>query len=425
MDTFKSRIEQLEAELREHSLREARLLSVIEKINSGLSLDEVLEHVFSSFHGLIPFDRIGVALIDEKAGTVHAHWAKSRGIELKMSRGYSAPLAGSSLQQVLETGEPRVLNDLEEYLREHPASHSTRLIVEEGLRSSLTCPLFAMDRPVGFIFFSSSRKNAYSCNHTEIFQQLSGTLSGAIERGRLYQELYEAKLLRERLSRIISHELKNALWVIQTGVAVLKRFAEGLLPAKRAQVLSSMSNGCETMNRLIDDLVEFDLACAGRLTISPKSVDLRELLDQAAHSGQLLAKRKNIELKVDVPGSLPKVELDPLRIGQVLSNLLSNAAKFSTPGSFVCLSAEPDGSTVRIAVSDNGPGIPAAEVPKLFQEFGKTSIRPTGGERSTGLGLLVSRHLVEAHHGTIGVETAPGRGTKVTVVLPLRQAEAG
>jgi hypothetical protein len=139
--------------------REIReLVRIAEQVNAGLLLDDVLSHVYDSFRSVIPYDRIGCALLSDDDSTLTARWARSEASELRIAGGYSAPMRGSSLQRIIETGQPRILNDLQVYLSDHPDSDSTRQIVAEGMRSSLTCPLIAAGKPVGFIFFSSLAK---------------------------------------------------------------------------------------------------------------------------------------------------------------------------------------------------------------------------------------------------------------------------
>jgi signal transduction histidine kinase len=116
---------------------------------------------------------------------------------------------------------------------------------------------------------------------------------------------------------------------------------------------------------------------------------------------------------------LPTVEADPRKIEQVMENLLSNAIKFSPPGTTVTMTLIPMGAQVRIEVRDQGPGIPEAEQGKLFQPFQRTSVKPTGGEESSGLGLAIARRIVEAHGGRIGVESVVGSGSTFFVNLPL------
>ena len=183
----------LEARLKEIDT----LNKVTAKINAGLFLDEILNFVFDSFWPIIPYDRIGFALLEQEGTVICSHWARSDAPAMKITKGYSAPLQGSSLQRILETGQPRILNDLRQYLMDHPGSESTRLIVEEGMRSSLTCPLIALGKPIGFMFFSSMEPGSFKNAHVDIFLQIAGELSMMVEKARLYEEVHQ---LRSKLS---------------------------------------------------------------------------------------------------------------------------------------------------------------------------------------------------------------------------------
>ncbi len=180
-----------------------RLMGLVAKINEGFGLDEVLDHLFECFDDLIPFDRIGCALIEDGGRSARSVWNRSRAEEMKLSAGYSASLQGSSLQKILDSGRPRILNDLKAYLREHPDSQSTRTIVAEGVLSSLTCPLVASRRPIGFLFFSSTKPNAYATAHSSIYLAIAQQLSLIIEKARIYQDLLSAKRDLERRNRFI------------------------------------------------------------------------------------------------------------------------------------------------------------------------------------------------------------------------------
>ena len=111
--------------------------------------------------------------------------------------------------------------------------------------------------------------------------------------------------------------------------------------------------------------------------------------------------------------------IDGPKIEQVLDNLLTNAAKFSNPGTRVKVTVRREDGTIRIAVADQGLGIPAPELAKLFEPFSRTSVKSTSGEKSTGLGLLIARRIVESHKGKISVQSEVGKGSTFTVVLPI------
>ncbi len=127
-----------------------------------------------------------------------------------LQRGYAAPLEGSSLQTIIEHGQPRVINDLVEYLREKPGSRSTRLITAEGIRSSLTCPSHRQQRPRRFMYFSSIHPNTYTNVHVETFQKIASQLSVIVEKGRLVSELAEQKTAIER-----QHEELRRFYALQ------------------------------------------------------------------------------------------------------------------------------------------------------------------------------------------------------------------
>ncbi|WP_442505313.1 GAF domain-containing protein [Novipirellula sp. SH528] len=139
------------------------------RIVNGATLDETLNFVFESFSGLIPYDRIGFAEIDELAEYATARWLRSNE-STHLRLGYSAALASSSLSVVLKLRQPRILNNLNEYLERRPNSRSTRLMIREGMQSSLTCPVIANEQPHGFLFFSSKAIDSYTKTHIKLSQ---------------------------------------------------------------------------------------------------------------------------------------------------------------------------------------------------------------------------------------------------------------
>ncbi|MEN8165049.1 MAG: diguanylate cyclase, partial [Acidobacteriota bacterium] len=180
-----------------------RLAKLTERINSGFLLEEVLQHIFDACRPAIPYHRIGFAALTRDGKSVRARWVCSDSETMEIDRGYEAPLEGSSLARILETGNPRILDDLEAYLRDHPDSESTRRIVAEGMRSSLTCPLVAMGKPMGFLFFSSRRRAAFTDDHVKFFLQIGAHLSLAIEKSRLYSDLLNTRERLEEANRAL------------------------------------------------------------------------------------------------------------------------------------------------------------------------------------------------------------------------------
>lgn len=395
------------------------LAEVTEKINSGYLLDEVLEQVYQSFRPFLPYDRIGFSLIDPERGEARARWARSEAAAMHLTTGFSAPLKGSSLEAVLATKQPRIINDLELYLREHPSSKSTRLIVAEGMRSNLTCPLLVMGKPVGFMFFSSMRPAAYRDAHVAMFQEIAGQLSLIVEKSRLYQRLLELDRLKNRFLGMAAHDLRGPIGRVLLAAETLLDGIHGPLTAGQAEVLREMAAGAEGMRILVDDLLDVSAIEAGLVTLRPRPVDPASLLRQCLKGQRLAAQKRGISLEEALSPALPaSLSLDPDRLRQVLDNLLGNALKFSPTGTRVILSASADQEAVTVSVTDQGPGLSASEIDGLFQPFGRGTVKPAGGEKSTGLGLAIAKRLVEAQGGRLWAESIPGEGSTFRFTLP-------
>jgi diguanylate cyclase (GGDEF)-like protein len=214
---------------------QAHLLEITERVNQGFFISEVMEHVYETFRPVIPYDRIGFALLEKDGKVVRAHWARADSSAILLKNGYAQRLNGSSLNQIILTGEPRVINDLEAYHAAHPDSHSTKLVLDEGIRSSLTCPLVALGKPIGFLFFSSKEKDTYRNVHQDLFRRIASQLSVIVEKSRLYEDLCQlnAELLETRraLQHQATHDGLTGLWNRR---AIQELLDKELARAKRA-----------------------------------------------------------------------------------------------------------------------------------------------------------------------------------------------
>lgn len=205
----------------------ARLLEIAERVNHGVFIGEVMDHVYDTFRTIMPYDRIGLALLENDGNVLRSHWARTDLPDVKIANGYARGIENSSLQQILLDGKPRVLNDLEAYCKENPGSESSRLAFSEGIRSSLTCPLVAMGKPVGFLFFSSSKPHTYANVHQDLFLQIASQLSVILEKSRLYEDLYqlnaELREARSALEHQATHDALTGLWNRATILEILDK----------------------------------------------------------------------------------------------------------------------------------------------------------------------------------------------------------
>jgi signal transduction histidine kinase len=408
-----------------------KIEKITAQINAGVLLDDILEIVYRDFRELIPYNRIGLSLIEDDGQVVRARWAKTDQLNMTITAGYSSPLAGSSLENIIRTGQPRILNDLEEYLYLHPQSASTRAILNEGIRSSLTCPLIANGVPIGFIFFSSASTNTYSETHIAMFKHVAEQLSIIVEKGRLVSEIAAQKVaieqqndelrhlseLKDNFLGMAAHDLRTPITVIQLAVGLMLDTGTPLSDEERTPFLRDIKRQSDHMLALLNDLLDVTEIEAGHLSLTRQPIDLADFLQDAAAWHRKLAAPKGTQIILEniPPGS---AQADALRLRQVVDNLISNAVKYSPPGSQVRLRAERTSTGWRIHVRDQGPGITPQDRQRLFQDFARLSAKPTGGEKSTGLGLAITRRVVETHGGQIGVDSEPGQGADFWFTLP-------
>ncbi len=405
---------------------QTQLLLVMNEINkkllTGAKYQKVLDLVFDSLDLVIPYDRIGVALV-EGAGDdaqLSMKWVRSKVAVTHLDVSYSAPIHGSSLQKILETGEPRIINDLIEYSSKFPDSRSTKLVINDGIRSSLTCPLRSGDQQIGIVFFSSCKANTYRDQHIQIFREVADELSIIVDHGRLRHNFDVAKEQTRNLNMIL-HDLKSPLSTIQ-GFAELslgEPWFQNLDPDGK-EVFQVFLRNSKYMFELLNELSELGSLDRQAETIELEDVRLDEFCKEMDNFGKVLAEPKQIEFKSEpISNVLPTVRFDRHKVRRVLDNLFSNAVKYSPRGSTITFSVSCLDERVTFSVADKGLGIPVSEIPKLFREFGKTSVRPTEGETSTGLGLAIAKKIVEQHKGAISVVSIAGNGSTFTFWIPL------
>ena len=236
------------------------------------------------------------------------------------------------------------------------------------------------------------------------------------------KSLEDSMLQRRMMVADVAHELRTPRTAMQGTLEAIK---DGVLPMDDEQVNALYS---ETMllNRLVGDLKLLSLADAGQLTLDKASTDVAYLIHQVVDRARTQAEQKNVQLETHIQPDLPEVELDPDRITQVMNNLIGNALRYTNPGGVITVSAAlVGGRSLRVSVSDTGIGIPADQLPFIFDRFyrvDKSRTRVSGG---SGLGLAIVKHLIEMHGGTIKAESPLGSdptgrlyGTSISFVIP-------
>jgi signal transduction histidine kinase len=293
---------------------------------------------------------------------------------------------------------------------------------EAGLRKLLTVPLVARGEALGAITFLTRRRRLEAAD-VALGEDLARLVVAAIDTARLYGRAQEALQERDDFLSIASHELKTPLTSLLLQSEALRnsaRRSDADAVARKAEVIR---RNVDRLSRLVSSLLDLSRIAAGRLEIELEDVELGALVREVATRFEEQAERAGCALVVDTPPEAVIGRWDGLRVDEVLTNLLSNAIKYG-PGRPVELRVHRDGDVARVSVRDHGIGISEADQRRIFERFERAvSKRNYGG---FGLGLWISRQIVQSLGGDVRVESAPGKGSTFTVELPgaLRAGEA-
>ena len=312
-----------------------------------------------------------------------------------------ARMVGSSREEMI--GKP-----LSEVLGENAYGHVRpqvlRALAGEEVRFERTAetPRGPVDLSVHYV----PRRNSYG--EVEGFYALATDIT----------ELKRFDRMKSEFVSTVSHELRTPLTSIRGSLGVLAGGVAGPLPEKARSFIDIALNNCERLIRLINDILDIEKIESGKISFVLRPLELMDLIEQTVKANEGFAAQQEIRLRVvaALPGA--KVHADGDRLAQVLTNLVSNACKFSPPGSTVDVAVTRDDGRLRVAVADHGPGIPEEFLERIFQRFSQADASDARQKGGTGLGLSISKAIVERLGGEIGFTTEPGKGATFYFFLP-------
>lgn len=232
--------------------------------------------------------------------------------------------------------------------------------------------------------------------------------------------LHQAIKARDDMMGIVSHDLRNpANAVKMLARSILEGPDSAQVPDNVLERVVVMGQAAQQMDALIQDLLDVTRLEAGRLVVAPREVEIGALLDRSIEALRPLAEAGGVSLDRRLPQELPTLQVDADRVMQLFSNLIANAIKFTPAGGHVALTARIAGTSMEFSVTDDGEGIPAAQLPYVFDRFFQVTHGGRAARHGAGLGLPIARGIVEAHGGQISIESTVGAGTCVSFFLPL------
>ncbi len=405
------------AETRRAAQRMALLTQISEKITTADSLDEIYELAANEATQLFPSDRVTLSLLDDSG-------EKAQVIALGGDRGsvpvgVPQPIAGSLTEKAVQSRKAVVIHD--------PNPDPKR-----SINSSMIVPLISGTNVLGTINIGSKRLNLYDAQDETLTFQMASLLSAAIENQSLYAEqeatvkrLRELDELKSSFLANMSHELRTPLNSVIGFTDVMLEGLDGPLTDDMETDLKIIqSNGHHLLN-LINEILDMAKIEAGRMELDLQQVNLHDMLNDVVAIASPLAREKELGLSLNTMGDRDEFEVegDNKRIKQVLLNLTSNAIKFTANGQ-VNLEIERFDDIVQIRVQDTGAGIPPDHLERIFEAFRQADNSATRKAGGTGLGLPISRRLVELHGGRLWVESVVDVGSTFFIELPVEVKRA-
>ena len=398
----------------------AALQAVTEEALAHLDLHELLEALLDRIAAALAVDTVAVLLLDEEDQVLVARAA--RGIEEEVDRGVRIPVGRGFAGRIAAERRPIVLPDVDH------ADVLNPILRQKGIRSLLGVPLAVQGRVIGVLHVGTLQPRSFGDDDVRFLQIVADRVALAIEHARLYDEALQARSdanaaelalsARDEFLGVAAHELKTPMTSAKMAAQMLARsFRSATLTTAQQRSIETIDRQITKLSRLAARLLDTVRTQSGPLALELAPVDLVEVVRAVVDEASALSDHHTITL--DAPDALP-MTADGLRLEQVVLNLLENAVKFTPDGGAIEVSLAPIGRTALLTVRDHGVGVAPAHLPRLFDRFYQAHSDRSG----MGLGLYISRQIVEQHGGTIYAECPPDGGTRFVISLPVASLSA-
>ena len=349
-------------------------------------------------------------------GVAHVDPSLDDQVSKVASGGYERAPWVTELRQQVMSGRIARIDEISDDMLDtaYPGDEPRAVIRQLNPRSYVAVPLLSGGHLVGELdLFMSMSGRRYDDDTIALAEELGRRAALAVENARLFNEAQQATRARDQMLGVVAHDLRNPLSTMLMASSMLAETLDAAAPAQKQ--VAMVQRAGERMNRLIQDLLDVKRMESGNLAVERAPVSPCALLSEGAESLRPIASAAGVTLTLEVPAELPAVPADRHRVHQVLSNLVGNAIKFTPRGGSIVVRGEDAPGEILVAVEDSGAGIPAEQLPHIFNQFWQGA---RTDRRGIGLGLAIAKWIVEAHAGRIWVESTLGAGSTFYFTLP-------
>ena len=398
----------------------AALNAIAQTIGESLDLDEILENAFDKTLEILSIRNGSMHVMDDDAE--HLIMRLYRGISDEEAQEFLTTKIGDyHVGKVAQTGEPMFIESLggsTVLLRQG----ADELVSEQQLKSAMFVPLKAGGKVAGVICSYTHGNRVFTEEERELLITIGHQVGIAIEKDRLIVEASRADALEE-LDRLRTELLASVSHELRTPLTVIKGLSDSLVQPDVAwdgetaqDFLRTISQESDVLSHIITNLMEMSQMEAGMMTMYRKRTDISSIVSQLEY--QLNSLTSNHAFEIDIAKDVSQIDVDEIRIGEVIVNLVSNATLYSEEGSKITLRASEVNGENMVTVTDQGIGIPAEAAEKIFDRFYRLESGVAHRRGGTGLGLAISKGIVETHSGKIWAESSPGEGSKFSFTIP-------
>ena len=396
------------------------------QINAILDVDQLLTETVSQLQTRFKLYHVHIYLLHKRQNLLIMHRGSGKiGLKLRaMQHGIAYDQSRSLVARAAREQKSIIVHDV----HKEPTYLPNPLLPDT--RSECALPLISGNKVLGVLDVQDNESHRFSKGDLHVLNTLAGQIATALQNARLFNrvnktadQLREMDRLKSEFLASMSHELRTPLNSIIGYSEIMLMGINGPLNAESTEDVQAILKSGRHLLNLINDILDLAKIEAGRMTLDIDEVNIHALLDdiQVSHAPQL--KKKSLRFVLDLEKNLPNIEADPLRLKQILTNLVTNAVKFTEKG-HIYLRATKENEWVNISVQDEGIGISEEDLSSIFEQFRQVDGSSTRRAEGTGLGLTITNHLVELHGGKIHVESTLNVGSTFTVRLPVEQKKS-